>query len=210
MAEQARGEADPVRRRNPLAVVGEVGMALSMIAGRSRVARAIVGQANLTEADRAADIGCGPGTAVRVAAARGVPVTGIDPSPFALRLARILGRNAPGQQVTWSLGSAEHLPLPDGAVTVAWSISSVHHWADPAAGCAEIYRVLAPGGRVLLAERLLSPGTSGHGYSTERAEGLCRTLTSAGFTAVSSHTLTTGRRTRIIMRGERPGRPAAS
>jgi SAM-dependent methyltransferase len=202
--------ADPLRHRNVLAVVGEVAMAVSMVAGRRRAAHAIVGEANLTEGDRAADIGCGPGTAVRVAAARGVPVTGIDPSPIALRLARVLSRSSPAGQVTWSLGSAEHLPLPDGAVTVVWSISSLHHWADPAAGCAEIHRVLAPGGRVLLAERLLRPGTSGHGYSSERADDLCRTLTSAGFTSVSNKTLTAGRRTRIIMRGERPARPAAS
>ncbi|MDR2986742.1 MAG: class I SAM-dependent methyltransferase [Nocardiopsaceae bacterium] len=195
-----------LRRRNPLAAIGEGGMALSMTAGRGQVARAVVGEAKLTDHDRAADVGCGPGTAVRVAAARGVPVTGIDPSPVALRLARMLSRNFPDGQLTWSVGSAEHLPLPDGAVTVIWSISSVHHWADPAAGCAEIYRVLAPAGRVLLAERLLSPGSSGHGSSKERSDELCRTLTSTGFTAVSSHTITTGRRKRIIMRGERPPR----
>jgi ubiquinone/menaquinone biosynthesis C-methylase UbiE len=198
-----------VRRRNPLALAGEMGMALSMVAGRSQVARAIVGEANLTGHDKAADVGCGPGAAVRVAAARGVPVTGIDPSPVALRMARILSRNSPAGQVTYSPGSAEHLPLPDGSLTVVWSISSVHHWADLAAGCAEIHRVLAPGGRVLLAERLLRPGASGHGFSSERAEELCRTLTSVGFTAVGSHTITTGRRKRIIMRGERPAAGSA-
>lgn len=200
MAEQG---PDLVRRRNPIAVIGEVGMALSMVSGRGQVARAIVGEANLTDHDRAADIGCGPGTAVRVAATHGGQVTGIDPSPVALRMARILSRNSPAGQVRFALGSAEKLPLPDGAVTVVWSISSVHHWSDPAAGCAEIYRVLAPGGRVVLAERLLTPGSTGHGCSRERAADLCKTLTSTGFTAVSSYTITTGRRTRIIMRAER-------
>ncbi|HEX7994837.1 MAG TPA: class I SAM-dependent methyltransferase [Streptosporangiaceae bacterium] len=203
MAQDRSLAAGRARLRNPLALAGEVGMALSMVAGRSQVARAIVDEANLTDHDRAADIGCGPGAAVRIAAAQGVPVTGIDPSPVALRMARILGRNSPAGQVTYSPGSAEKLPLPDGSVTVAWSISSVHHWADPAAGCAEIHRVLAPGGRVLLAERLLRPGASGHGYSSERAEELCRTLTSIGFTSVRSYTITTGRRKRIIMRGGR-------
>ena len=94
MTQHAPRPVDQVRHRTALAVLGEVGMALSMIAGRGRVAQAIVGEANLTEGDRAADIGCGPGTAVRVAAARGVPVAGIDPSPVALRLARILSRNS--------------------------------------------------------------------------------------------------------------------
>jgi ubiquinone/menaquinone biosynthesis C-methylase UbiE len=202
--------ADPVRRRNPLAAISEVGMALSMAAGRGQVARAIVGEASPTAHDRAADIGCGPGTAVRVAAARGVQVTGIDPSPVALRMARFFSRNSPAGQVRFAVGSAEKLPLPDGAITVAWSISSAHHWSDRAAGCAEISRVLAPGGRVLLAERLLSPGSTGHGFSRERAQDLCKTLTSTGLTAVSSYTITTGRRTRIIMRAERPADPTAS
>ena len=199
-----------VRHRNPLAVIGEIGMALSMVAGRGQVARAIVDEASLTDHDSAADIGCGPGTAVRVAAACGAHVTGIDPSPVALRMARFLSRNSPAGQVAFALGSAEQLPLPDGAMTAAWSISSVHHWSDAAAGCAEIRRVLAPGGRVLLAERLLSPGSTGHGFSKERADELCKTLTSAGFTAVSSHTITTGRRRRIIIRAERAADTTAS
>jgi SAM-dependent methyltransferase len=191
-------------------VIGEVGMALSMVAGRSQVARAVVGEAHLTDHDRAADIGCGPGTAVRVAASRAAQVTGIDPSPVALRMARMLGKNPQAGNVTFALGSAEKLPLPDGAVTAAWSISSVHHWSDPAAGCAEIYRVLAPGGRILLAERLLSSGSAGHGFSRDRAEDLCKALAAAGFTAVRSYTITTGRRTRIIMRAERAAAPTAS
>src|SRR5689334_12163722 len=181
MAQDRPLAAGSTRRGNPLALAGEVGMALSMVAGRGQVARAIVDEATLTGHDRVADIGCGPGSAVRVAAAHGAQVTGIDPSPVALRMARILSRNSPAGQVTYSPGSAEQLPLPEESVTVVWSISSVHHWADPAAGCAEIHRVLAPGGRVLLAERLLRSGTSGHGYSSERAEELCRTLMSVGF-----------------------------
>jgi len=66
--------------------------AVAMTACRGTVARAIVSEAQLTAADRAVDIGCGPGTAVREAARRGVPVTGVDPSATALRLARVLSR----------------------------------------------------------------------------------------------------------------------
>lgn len=199
--------AGPAGRRSPLAAAGELAMALTMIAGRGAVARAIVGEARAGPDDRAVDIGCGPGVAVRVAAARGVPVTGVDPSPIALRLARALSRDTGAAPITWARGSAEHVPLADGAVTVAWSISSVHHWADQAAGCAEIHRVLAPGGRVVLAERLVNAGASGlaaHGSTTEQAEQLCRTLSSAGFIAVTSRTMRAGRRMRIVVSAERP------
>ena len=41
--------------------------------------------------------------------------------------------------------------------TVAWALSSVHHWSDRAAGLAEAGRVLAPAGRILLAEFLKPP-----------------------------------------------------
>jgi SAM-dependent methyltransferase len=187
-------------------------MALSMLAGRGRVARLVLAEAQLTAADKAADIGCGPGRAVRVAAASGASVTGVDPSPIALRLARSLTPRSAASRVTWAPGSAERLPLADGSATVVWSISSVHHWADPAAGCAEIRRILAPGGRVLLAERLLGPGAARgvHGHTREQAESLGRTLTAAGFTAVRVQTLTAGRRTRIIVRGVQPAPSAAA
>jgi SAM-dependent methyltransferase len=145
---------------------------------------------------------------VRIAAAQGVPVTGVDPSSTALKLARLLSRrDGAAAPITWALGSAERLPLNDEAVTVAWSISSVHHWADQAAGCAEIHRVLAPGGRVLLAERLVSDdakGLAAHGSTTQQAEQLCRTLDAAGFTDVTSRTMTAGRRMRIVVSAARP------
>ena len=62
--------------------------ALSMTAGRGPLARAIADAAELTSADRVADIGCGPGTAVRHAARQGAAATGVDPDPAMLRLAR--------------------------------------------------------------------------------------------------------------------------
>ncbi len=164
----------------------------------------------------------GPASKVAAAEARrhpgqlamvGVPVTGVDPSATALRLARTLSRAATEGSITWAQGSAERLPLPEQSMTVAWSISSVHHWQDRAAGFAEILRVLAPGGRVLISETLLRPGAYGHRIhrvTRAQAEDLARALTSAGFTRVSSTILTAGRRTLVVLRGERPGPPQAS
>lgn len=49
-------------------------------------------------------------------------------------------------------GVAERLPFGDGEFDRVMAIGSFHHFADGAKGLAEIGRVLAPGGRLLLFE----------------------------------------------------------
>ncbi len=58
-----------------------------MTAGHGSQVRAVANAAELTVADRLVDVGCGPGTAVRLAARRAVTATGIDPDPAMLGLA---------------------------------------------------------------------------------------------------------------------------
>jgi SAM-dependent methyltransferase len=208
MGQPAPEVVAPADRQARAGRVVELLTALAMTAGRGPLARAIVSEAGLTAADRAVDVGCGPGTAVREAARRGVTVTGIDPSPMALRIARVLTSSAVDVRITWMLASAERLPLPDAAATVLWSVSSLHHWDDQAAGLAEVRRVLAPGGRVLLAERLVRPGARGHaahGFTRVQAEDLARALASAGFAEVRRKILTAGRRTMMVVRADLAG-----
>jgi len=107
--------------------VHEIMTAVSMTIGRGPLARAAADAARLTQADRIIDIGCGPGTAVRLAARRADAATGIDPSPVTLRVARQISRFRRARHVSWAEGKAEKLPVPDGQATVAWAISSVHH-----------------------------------------------------------------------------------
>lgn len=105
-------------------------------------------------------------------------------------------------------GTAEAIPLPDGAATLAWSISSAHHWSDRSAAVVELHRVLAPAGRLLIAERLIVDGARGlaaHGLAAERAEEFA-----AGFAdvAVTEHG---GRRRYLFLTATRaPGATASS
>ncbi len=180
-----------------------IGLAMSVM-GRA-VARLAADLAAVSGADRVVDVGCGPGTAVRAAARRGARVTGVDPAPVMLRLARALTRDR--RAIVWAEGSAEDLPRPDGSATVLWSISTIHHWADVTAGLDEAQRVLAPGGRLLAIERRVRPDATGlasHGWTDQQAESFVAQCTAAGFEDVSVETITPGRRTVLVVRAVRP------
>src|SRR5215470_4371015 len=131
--------------------------AASMVLGRQDNARLAERPSGLAAGDAVADIGCGPGTAVRRAARAGATVVGVDPAPVMLRVAHFLTRRS-AHAVRYAEASAEALPLPGSSISVAWSIASVHHWADLDAGLHEARRVLNPGGRLVAIERLTRPG----------------------------------------------------
>ena len=180
--------------------------AVSLVFGRGPMATCVADVAHLTPADRVVDIGCGPGTAVRVASRRCGSATGVDPDPTSRRLARWLNRLRRRHNVQIVEGSAEALPLPDDCATVVWSITAVHHWTDRAAGLAEALRVLVPGGRVFLVERMSPPNARGHkrhGLTGAQLDILEQDVTRAGFTAVRSELHTTRRDTIAVVRGSK-------
>jgi ubiquinone/menaquinone biosynthesis C-methylase UbiE len=146
-----------------------------MTVGRDNWARAVAEVANIATGERVLDVGCGPGAAARLAAQRGAAVIGVDPSAVMLRFARWIGAARRAHGLDWRVGRAEALPADDGSVSVVWAISTFHHWDNPPAGLGEIRRVLVPGGRVVLAERLVPPGARGHaahGLTADQAESL--------------------------------------
>jgi len=105
--------------------------------------------------DRVLDIGCSGGYLARLLAAAVTPggqVTGIDPSGPAIRYA---SRRAPGN-CSFTVGVAQDLGLPDRSFDVVTSTLAVHHIPGAARpeGFSEMYRVLRPGGRLLVAEAL--------------------------------------------------------
>lgn len=167
---------------------------LTMTIGRGAVARLAADLLDVHGDDRLVDVGCGPGTAARVAARRGATVTGVDPAPVMLNLARRLTRG--GASLRWMEGAAEALPLADGAATALWSLSSVHHWRDLDAGIAEARRVLVPGGRLLAIERRVRAGATGHashGWTKAQAEAFAERCGAAGFVEARVETHTPGR-----------------
>lgn len=156
-----------------------------MLIGGRRQARLAVELARVSSTDDVVDIGCGPGTAVRAAARNGAHVTGVDPSPMMLRVARTVTRGQP--RVDWLQGAAEKLPLPDSSANIAWSLKTVHHWKDVTAGLAEVMRVLVAGGRFLVIERQVRPDSTGlasHGWTDEQVRDFAAQCREAGFGTV--------------------------
>src|SRR5215469_5097289 len=173
--------------------------AASMVLGGKDNAHLAGRLSDLAAGDTVADIGCGPGTAARRAAGLGASVVGIDPAPVMLRLARFLTRRS-AHTVRYAQGSAESLPLPDSSVSVAWSIASVHHWADLDAGLQEVLRVLKPGGRLVAIERLSEPGATGlasHGWTPEQATAFAESCRAHGFTDATVNRHGGGRRAKV-------------
>lgn len=159
---------------------------LTMVLGRGRIARLACDLAGVSAEDHVVDVGCGPGAAAREAARRGAEVTGVDPAPVMLGMARRL--TPAGRSVTWTEGVAEDLPLSDGAATLVWSLATVHHWPLLDEGLAEVRRVLKPGGRFLVIERKTRPGAKGlasHGWTSDQAEGFAELCREAGFVDVT-------------------------
>ena len=112
-------------------------------------ARVIVDRAAPATGERVVDVGCGTGNAALLVAERGASVTGVDPAPRLLDVAR--GRAAArGLDAAFALGEAAALPLEDGEADVVLSVFGVIFAPDPRAAAAEMARVTAPGGRLVL------------------------------------------------------------
>jgi SAM-dependent methyltransferase len=168
---------------------------LTMIFGRAGDAGLAEQLTGTRAGDRVVDVGCGPGTAVRHAARLGATVTGVDPAPVMLNLARRLTHAR--DRITLLLGTAEALPLPDDSATVLWSIATVHHWSDLDTALTEIGRVLESDGRFVAIERRSRPGAKGlasHGWTDDQANKFAELCRISGFDDVHVERHTAGRR----------------
>ncbi|MFG1931229.1 class I SAM-dependent methyltransferase [Mycobacterium sp. NPDC048908] len=100
------------------------------------------------------EVGYGPGGLIRLLAERtdAASIRGVDPSPEMRDQACRYNRKAlRDRRVRLDLGSAEHTGLPDASVDRVVSVRNVAIWPDLEAGAAELYRVVRPGGVVVIA-----------------------------------------------------------
>ncbi|WP_179862276.1 class I SAM-dependent methyltransferase [Longibacter salinarum] len=94
--------------------------------------------------DRVLDVACGTGVlsrAVVAYAGETGSVTGVDPNPGMLSIARTLE-----PEVNWTEGTAESLPFDSNLFDVVLSQFGLMLFESPVAGLKEMYRVLKPEG----------------------------------------------------------------
>jgi len=97
-----------------------------------------------------ADVGCGRGASLDLLTGRGFRPIGLDPSPRLLAEARQQGVTA------WLVrGAAEAVPLRDGTFAAVLCECVLSVTRDPDAALAEMRRILAPGGLLLMTDLYL-------------------------------------------------------
>ena len=107
--------------------------------------------ADLHEGDRVLDLGSGGGIDVLLSAKRVGPTGfayGVDMTDEMLELARANAAQAGATNVEFRKGTIEDLPFDDASVDVVISNCVINLSTDKSAVLAEMFRVLAPGGRV--------------------------------------------------------------
>ncbi len=109
----------------------------------------------LAPGERVLDVGCGAGTDSLVAGQMVGPggrVVGVDMTAEMLAKARAAAAEMEAENVQFVEAEAEELPFPEGSFQVALSNGVIDLVPDKEAVFSEIFRVLAPGGRIQIAD----------------------------------------------------------
>ena len=112
----------------------------------------LVRESGAAATDTVLDVACGPGLVVAAFARVVRHATGIDITPAMLDRARTLAAERGLTNVSWDHGDVTRLPYPDGTFSLVSSRFAFHHFLEPAKVLAEMRRVCAPGGTVVVTD----------------------------------------------------------
>jgi len=113
----------------------------------------LIARAALRPGERVLDVACGTGIVARLAAAHvGVAghVVGVDLNPGMLAVARAQTLTTASARVEWRAGDANALPCDNATFDVVFCQQGLQFFPDKDRTLREMYRVLAPEGRLAL------------------------------------------------------------
>jgi ArsR family transcriptional regulator len=99
---------------------------------------------------RIADLGAGEGVLSRLLARRAEFVHCIDNSARMVKVGRELARKQGIRNLDYLLGDIEKVPLKANSVDLALLSQALHHAEHPRKALAEAYRILKPGGQIMV------------------------------------------------------------
>jgi len=109
-----------------------------------------------------ADLGAGEGTISQLLARRAKHVIAIDNSPKMVEYGADLARKHGVANLEYRLGDLEAVPIEDASVDLAFLSQALHHAPHPERAVAEAWRILKPGGRIVVLDLLR------HGFEDAR------------------------------------------
>src|SRR6266699_3631863 len=126
-------------------------IALMMNRHNAKMNAFAVRQLQLTSSDRVLEIGFGGGVNVPSLIAASAFVGGVDRSRDVVQRARTRFSDAvAAKRADFRQGSVEALPFTANSFEKVCTVNTIYFWKSLDAGFAEIYRVLAPGGRAVV------------------------------------------------------------
>ena len=97
-----------------------------------------------------ADMGAGEGTFALLLAQRAMKVIAVDTSAKMIEVAREQALRHGVKNIEYRLGDMEEVPIEDGAVDLVFFSQSLHHALHPERALQEAWRILLPGGRIVI------------------------------------------------------------
>lgn len=109
---------------------------------------------HLTPKIRIADLGAGEGLISQLLAKRAESVICVDNSPKMVEFGSELARKNGFTNLSYKLGDIEDVPLENNSVDLALLSQALHHAQHPQTAVAEAYRIIKPGGQLIIIDLL--------------------------------------------------------
>lgn len=141
-----------------------------------------------------ADLGAGEGLVSQLLARHAAKVWCVDNSPKMVEVGTELARKNNLENLSYLLGDIESVPLPDACVDLAILSQALHHAAHPQKAVDEAYRILKPGGQVIVLDLKAHAFEKAHELYADRWLGFKESalhafLKKAGFNQVDVSTV---------------------